>query len=476
MRRSAKISLYAVVLAGVVGGTGAWALTDKSVSLSVDGQARTVHTRAGTVAGALKDAHLKLAEHDVIAPAVSAGIHDGSRVVVRRGRELHLVVDGQGKDVWTTAATVDAALSELGYGPGKVVSVSRAKRLPLTPTAITLLTPKHVTFIADHKKVAVLTTQQTVAAAMAAAHVSVGQNDTVSAPLASAITEGQTVTVKRVRYVVQNSNVKVPFDKKKEADDTRLLGTTIVVQSGKQGLDARIFQFIYVDGKFVGQRLITSAMVNKPVAEITRIGVKVAVVEKAKPVPPTQPRSDNSNTSNSNSKSTSNSSNSSNTSNSGSSNSSNTSDTSSSNTSDTSSSNTGSAKAHASKPPVKTTQPEPTQPTSSGSSQPDPAPAVTGGSPKDIAARLVAAHGWGNNDFNCLVNLWNRESGWNVHALNGSGAYGIPQALPGSKMSSAGPNWQDDAQTQITWGLGYISARYGSPCGAWGHSQSNGWY
>ena len=69
------------------------------------------------------------------------------------------------------------------------------------------------------------------------------------------------------------------------------------------------------------------------------------------------------------------------------------------------------------------------------------------------------------------------ESGWRVHASNPStGAYGIPQALPGSKMSTAGPDWQNNATTQIKWGLGYISDRYSTPCGAWSFWQANGWY
>jgi hypothetical protein len=114
-----------------------------------------------------------------------------------------------------------------------------------------------------------------------------------------------------------------------------------------------------------------------------------------------------------------------------------------------------------------------------------PAPVYTGGggpgmSPADAqaAARgMLANYGWGDDQFSCLVSLWNKESGWNYRASNpSSGAYGIPQALPGSKMSTAGADWQTNAVTQISWGLGYISGRYGSPCGAWGHSQSVGWY
>ena len=90
---------------------------------------------------------------------------------------------------------------------------------------------------------------------------------------------------------------------------------------------------------------------------------------------------------------------------------------------------------------------------------------------------MLAARGWGADQFGCLVSLWDRESGWNVYAQNpSSGAYGIPQALPGSKMSTAGADWQTNAATQIAWGLGYIADRYGSPCGAWSHSESAGWY
>lgn len=99
------------------------------------------------------------------------------------------------------------------------------------------------------------------------------------------------------------------------------------------------------------------------------------------------------------------------------------------------------------------------------------------GSAQGYAQSLLASQGLGNDQFACLVALWNRESGWNVYAQNrSSGAYGIPQALPGSKMASAGADWATSYVTQVTWGLGYVESRYGTPCGAWGHSQSTGWY
>ena len=99
------------------------------------------------------------------------------------------------------------------------------------------------------------------------------------------------------------------------------------------------------------------------------------------------------------------------------------------------------------------------------------------GGAQAIAATQVAARGWGTAEFNCLVQLWQRESGWRVSAYNASsGAYGIPQSLPGSKMQTAGDDWQTNPATQITWGLGYIASRYGTPCGAWAHSEEHNWY
>jgi len=95
-----------------------------------------------------------------------------------------------------------------------------------------------------------------------------------------------------------------------------------------------------------------------------------------------------------------------------------------------------------------------------------------------FAAGLAASqYGWGADQFQCLDNLWQKESGWSYTASNASsGAAGIPQSLPGSKMATAGADWETNARTQITWGLGYIKSAYGTPCSAWSHSQSMNWY
>jgi hypothetical protein len=99
------------------------------------------------------------------------------------------------------------------------------------------------------------------------------------------------------------------------------------------------------------------------------------------------------------------------------------------------------------------------------------------GTAQSIAYNMMASFGFSPQTyFGCLLDIWNRESGWVYDAENASGAYGIPQALPGSKMASAGADWQTDPATQIRWGLGYIKDIYGNPCSAWAFEEANGYY
>jgi hypothetical protein len=90
---------------------------------------------------------------------------------------------------------------------------------------------------------------------------------------------------------------------------------------------------------------------------------------------------------------------------------------------------------------------------------------------------MAAGYGWTGAQWDCLDWLWTRESGFRmVWNTAGSGAYGIPQALPASKMAAAGADWMTNPVTEIRWGLNYIRSRYGSPCGAWAHETAVSWY
>ena len=114
---------------------------------------------------------------------------------------------------------------------------------------------------------------------------------------------------------------------------------------------------------------------------------------------------------------------------------------------------------------------------SSTSAPSSPSGTAASGSPEQIAQSMLSQFGWSSSQYSCLYPLWQRESNWSITASNPStGAYGIPQALPGSRMASVGADWQTNAATQIKWGLEYIQSTYGSPCAAWAHSQADGWY
>lgn len=105
------------------------------------------------------------------------------------------------------------------------------------------------------------------------------------------------------------------------------------------------------------------------------------------------------------------------------------------------------------------------------------APAPSPGTAQAIAYKLLPTFGFNAaQQFGCLDNIWSRESGWRYNAANASGAYGIPQALPGSKMATAGADWATNPATQISWGLGYIKGRYGTPCNAWAFWLGHQWY
>ncbi|MCU1690628.1 MAG: hypothetical protein JWN20_2556 [Jatrophihabitantaceae bacterium] len=375
MRKCIRVGFYGVVLGGLVAGSVAWTLVDKTVTIRVDGVDRSVHTVARTVTGALEDAGIDVDNHDVIAPSVDSTIKDGSIIVVRQGRLVKLTVDGKGADVWVTATTVEQALAQLGYDAGNYASVSRSKRLPLDPTTIELRTAKSVAVVADGVSRSIVTTGVFASDAVTAAGVTFSASDLWSMPASTPLATGMTVTLQRVTFADVAEAAPIPYATTQAEDSTVSAGTTVVDTPGIAGQKAVTYRVTYTDGIETARQVLVEGVVDEPVTPVQRVGTK----------------------------------------------------------------------------PVAT---------------PDPAGAQA------IAHDMVLARGWGEDQFSCLVSLWSRESGWRVNAANSSGAYGIPQSLPGSKMASIGADWETNPATQITWGLGYIAARYSTPCGAWSHFQS----
>jgi uncharacterized protein YabE (DUF348 family) len=383
--RSIKYGLGSAVVAGLVGGTVAFTAAggDKTVHLLVDGRPQSVQTTANTVGGAMAAAGYHPGVHDLLAPTAASPLSNNEQVVYRRGRQLHLVVNGEQRTVWTTAPTVAAALSALGYSESTFVSVSRSKRLPLGVTDIALRTPKPITVVHDGKRTRVTTTAVDAGQLLSDLSLHLGPYDRLSTSRTAPLRFGETVRLTRVRHRAVIDTRTVPFSVRRINDSKMMSGRTQIVTAGRTGLTRIAYAVIFVDGKRVGTTHIDRTVLRAPRTQVERVGTK----------------------------------------------------------------------------------------------QPQPVYSGTPSSAQQIARSMMQSkYGWGSDEFSCLVQMWNNESGWRTNAYNPSGAYGIPQALPGSKMASAGPDWQTSASTQISWGLQYIASRYGTPCGAWGFWQAHNYY
>ena len=187
LRRSVKYGLYGLVMAGVLGGTAAWAIApaSKTVDLKIDGNFQYISTTAKNVSGVLSAAGVSVDSHDLVAPDLRSSIGDGATIVVRRGHLLHLTVNGKASDVWVNAASVDEALAQLGYNSDAAVSVSRSTRLDTlargAATSLALDTPKQVVIRSTAGRCRA-TAVRTVAEALDNAKVRLNAADRLSAP------------------------------------------------------------------------------------------------------------------------------------------------------------------------------------------------------------------------------------------------------------------------------------------------------
>jgi uncharacterized protein YabE (DUF348 family) len=270
-------------LAGVIGGTVAWASvgdSSKTVNLKIDGESKTIHTSASTVGTALQKAGFSVGSHDVVAPAATAKLHNDSEIVLKRGRLLHLTIDGKQRDIWVTTPTVADALAQLGYSTSDFSSVSRAKRLPLSATDIEIRMPKQITLIHDHKHQTVTTTDATVRDLLRSLGIKVKAGDRLSLKSTATLRNGQKIVLQRVlrKYVTERQAIDFPTTK--QQDSSMYEDQSKVVRAGKSGVASVKYLLVYIDGKRVGKTVASRTVLSAPVAQIEKVGTK------AGPAPP----------------------------------------------------------------------------------------------------------------------------------------------------------------------------------------------
>jgi uncharacterized protein YabE (DUF348 family) len=277
VRHPLKLAIYGVVLAGLIGGTAAWASMDKSVTISVDGEARSVHTYAGSVRGVLNDNNITVGQHDILAPAADAPVKDGTEIVLRRGRLLRLNVDGVDRQVWVTAVSVDEALNQVGYRQnGLYLSASRSKRLPLDGFSLTIRTPKSVTVAVDGHTLRMVSTAATVGDLLGNAKVRIGANDRVSQLSNALLRDGMAITITRVRYQKQVVRTVLKYKVIEKKDPTKDEGTKTVQTTGVDGLQEVTYMVTYLNGKATTKKIVSSRTLTRVVNQVVLVGTKPA--------------------------------------------------------------------------------------------------------------------------------------------------------------------------------------------------------
>ncbi|MFF9069815.1 ubiquitin-like domain-containing protein [Streptomyces sp. NPDC014891] len=270
-----KLVPQALVVAFLAGGTSAFVADDKAVRLSVDGVPRTLHTFADDVDELLADEGLTVGAHDIVAPAPAEALASGDEIVVRYGRPVALTLDGQRRQVWTTARTVEGALRQLGVrAEGAYLSVSRGAAISRSGLALDVRTERTVTFLADGRERTVRTNAATVREALAEAGITLSAQDATSVVPESFPRDGQTVTVLRITGSKQTREEAVPYAVERTRDPGLFTGTEVVDRQGRAGVRRVTYSLRTVNGVRQKPRRIGEEIVRAPVSRQVRVGTR----------------------------------------------------------------------------------------------------------------------------------------------------------------------------------------------------------
>ncbi|SDM80122.1 Uncharacterized conserved protein YabE, contains G5 and tandem DUF348 domains [Streptomyces sp. cf386] len=265
----------ALVVAFLAGGTSAFVAKDKAIELRVDGKPRTLHTFADDVTELLSEEGVDVGAHDVVAPAPDEPLASGDEVAVRYGRPVRLTLDGQRRQVWTTAHTVEAALRQLGVrAEGAYLSTSRSRRIGREGLALDVRTERTVTIMADGLARTIRTNAATVGEVVEQAGITLRGQDTTSVPLDTFPRDGQAVTVLRITGRKEIRDEAIDFAVERVEDPAVFKGTEVVERAGVPGLRRITYSLRMVNGVRQKPRRIRSEVVREPQTQIVKVGTK----------------------------------------------------------------------------------------------------------------------------------------------------------------------------------------------------------
>lgn len=447
----------------------------KTVALTIDGETTTVTTYAMSVDRLLQERGVKVKTHDLVestSPTSMLSNHDV--VTVRSAYQTTITINGQEVPFWTVATSAEQLIGffEQNEADAAKVTVNIDNVYNKLTGGLIINQNGPVTVIADGQSSEAPNGKLPAASILDSKGITLNKEDRVSVEKDN----GETILrVRRVTHGEETRTKAVPFGTQTIIDPSLQPGEVVVRQEGEEGEIQQTYDVTYVDGEKESEMLANETTTKIALDRIIAVGPAASSDDSGSDGGSGNSgdtgNSDNSGK-NDNSDKNSNSDNSDNT------------DNSSDNKKDDSKKDDSGSKTDPD--PAPTPDPTPTpNPTPTPTPAPQPSDPSAGcrlyhpspAQAQAYAAGAAAQYGWTGQNWTDLVKLWTRESRWLWYAENASsGAYGIPQSLPGSKMAAFGANWRDDAAVQIDWGLSYIAQCYGSPSKAWEHSERIGWY
>jgi uncharacterized protein YabE (DUF348 family) len=281
--RVAQVGILGVLAVGVVG----WVSADKTVTVTVDGQARQVHTYAGNVGSALQRAGIAVGPHDVLTPTAAASLHDHDTVVLRRGRLLHLTIDGQQRDIWVTATSVAEALQQLGLRDSDAyLSASRSRPLGLGDNSLDIRLPHTVQVLADGQVHPAVTTAATVSELLGQLGITLGPTDQISVPLSSLPTEGESIGITRIATSQSAEPTPIPHQVVHQKDPGMPVGTSRIVAPGNDGVLMSTYALTLVNGQVTEKKLLGQAITVQPQQGVIADGAATPVASATSAIGP----------------------------------------------------------------------------------------------------------------------------------------------------------------------------------------------
>ena len=276
-KRTSLAILTLALVAALAGGGLAVAAARKTVTVSIDGQQRSITTYDKTVGDVLDGEGVEIGVHDSVTPSLDTSLDEGTRIAVSYGRRLTLTVDGREQTYWTTATSVDDALDQVGQRieTGAVMSASRSSSIGREGLTVTVRTPKEVALkVGRHARTTRTSTGITVGQALADLDVTVDHDDVVRPALSERVVDGTSITVTRISGVKRSVRMPVSYPTVVRETDQLFEDQSRTRRTGREGTEKVTYKIIRTNGSVTSRRVVGRETVVEPVAEIELRGTR----------------------------------------------------------------------------------------------------------------------------------------------------------------------------------------------------------